>query len=538
MKNITLLFILAVTLTQAQQFTRKDSLKGGLAVERKCFDVKKYSLDIALDLEQKSIRGSNTIDFAVVTTCKRIQLDLFANMVVDSIVFNKQKLKYTREYDAVFIDFNSNLTPGISEYSLQFYYHGQPKIAANAPWDGGFVYRKDSNGKPFIGVAVQGEGASLWFPCKDSQSDEPNQGASIKITVPNTLIAVSNGRYITKIPVNDSTIRWEWEVKNPINAYDITLYVGDFIHFGENYKGLDLDYYVLRENEAKAKTQFAEVKPMLDCFQEKFGPYPFASDGYKLVEAPYLGMEHQSAVAYGNGFQNGYLGSDLSGTGKGLLFDFILVHESGHEWFGNSITSKDVADMWIHEGFTCYSESVYLECQYDKETALTYLNGLKKNVDNDKPIIGNYGVKNEGSGDMYYKGALLLNTIRSFINNDERWWQLIKEFSTSYTHQIIDTQTVIQFFSEQAGLELAPVFNQYLVHKELPILEWKFVANKLYFRWNCAEQGFNLPATFVSKGKEIRVTPTKNWKSISGKGKIKKDIVVKNTDFYILSKGL
>ena len=538
MKNITLLFILAVTLTQAQQFTRKDSLKGGLAVERKCFDVKKYSLDIALDLEQKSIRGSNTIRFTVTEKSKRIQLDLFANMVIDSIVYNKQKLTYTREYDAVFVDFTTDLTPGISEYTLQFYYHGQPKIAANAPWDGGFVYRKDSNGKPFIGVAVQGEGASLWFPCKDSQSDEPNQGASIKITVPNTLTAISNGRYITKVPVNDSNIRWEWEVKNPINAYDITLYVGDFIHFGENHKGLDLDSYVLRENEAKAKTQFAEVKPMLDCFQEKFGPYPFASDGYKLVEAPYLGMEHQSAVAYGNGFQNGYLGSDLSGTGKGLLFDFILVHESGHEWFGNSITSKDVADMWIHEGFTCYSESVYLECQYDKETALTYLNGLKKNVDNDKPIIGNYGVKNEGSGDMYYKGSLLLNTIRSYVNNDERWWQLIKEFSTSYTHQIIDTQTVIDFFSKQSGLALAPIFDQYLRHKELPILEWKLANQKLIYRWNCAEQGFNLPATFIIKGKEIRVNPTKNWKSISGKGKIKKDIVVKNTDFYILSKGL
>ena len=538
MKKLALLIILVFTTAHAQQFSRKDSLKGGLAAERKCFDVKKYSLDIALDLEQKSIRGSNTIDFAVVTTCKRIQLDLFANMVVDSIVFNKQKLTYTREFDAVFVDFTTDLTPEISEYRLQFYYHGQPKIAANAPWDGGFVYRKDSNGKPFIGVAVQGEGASLWFPCKDSQSDEPNQGASIKITVPNTLIAVSNGRYITKVPVNDSTIRWEWEVKNPINAYDITLYVGDFIHFGENYKGLDLDYYVLRENEAKAKTQFAEVKPMLDCFQEKFGPYPFASDGYKLVEAPYLGMEHQSAVAYGNGFQNGYLGSDLSGTGKGLLFDFILVHESGHEWFGNSITSKDVADMWIHEGFTCYSESVFLECEYGKEAAMIYLNGLKKNVRNDRAIIGQYGVHHEGSGDMYYKGALLLHSIRSFINNDERWWKILKNYSTTFTHQIIDTQTVIQFFSEQAGLELAPVFNQYLVHKELPILEWKFVANKLYFRWNCAEQGFNLPATFVCKGKEIRVNPTKNWKSISGKGKLKKDIVVKNTDFYFLSKGL
>ncbi|MEN9323022.1 MAG: hypothetical protein RL699_802 [Bacteroidota bacterium] len=538
MKKIALLFILTISAAQAQQFTRKDSLKGGLAIERKCFDVKKYALDLVFDIEQKQIKGSNTIDFSVLYDSNRIQLDLFANMVVDSIVFNKQKLQYTREFDAVFVDFSTDLTPAIPNYSLQFYYHGQPKIAANAPWDGGFVYSTDDNGKPFIGVAVQGEGASLWFPCKDSQSDEPDQGATMSFTVPTKLMAVSNGRFIGKIPVNASSIRWDWEVKNPINAYDITLYVGDYIHFGENYNGLDLDYYVLRDHEAKAKTQFAEVKPMLDCFQEKFGPYPFAADGYKLVEAPYLGMEHQSAVAYGNGFQKGYRGTDLSGTGKGLLFDFILVHESGHEWFGNSITSKDVADMWIHEGFTCYSESVYLECTQNKETALTYLNGLKKNVKNDRPIIGQYGVHHEGSGDMYYKGALLLNTIRSYVNNDERWWQLLKNYSTHFAHQIIDTKTVIQYFSEQTSLPLTPVFNQYLLHKELPVLEWKLTNNQLSFRWNCAEKDFKLPATLVIKGKEVRVNPEKTWKSIPMPGKTKKDIVVKTTDFYILSKDL
>lgn len=538
MKKIILFIILIFNAAQAQQFTRKDSLKGGLAIERKCFDVKKYALDLVFDIEQKQIKGSNTINFAILYESNRIQLDLFANMVVDSIVFNKQKLQYTREFDAVFVDFSTDLTPDIPEYSLQFYYHGQPKIAANAPWDGGFVYSSDGNGKPYIGVAVQGEGASLWFPCKDSQSDEPDQGATMSFTVPTKLMAVSNGRFIGKFPVNASSIRWDWEVKNPINAYDITMYVGDYIHFGENYNGLDLDYYVLRDHEAKAKAQFAEVKTMLDCFQEKFGPYPFPADGYKLVEAPYLGMEHQSAVAYGNSFQKGYLGTDLSGTGKGLLFDFILVHESGHEWFGNSITSKDVADMWIHEGFTCYSESVYLECTQNKETALTYLNGLKKNVKNDRPIIGQYGVHQEGSGDMYYKGALLLNTIRSYVNNDERWWQLIKNYSTQFAHQIIDTQTVIQYFSEQTGLPMAPVFNQYLLHKELPILEWKLSNNQLSFRWNCAEKEFKLPATLVIKGKEVRVNPEKTWKSIPMPGKTKKDIVVKTTDFYILSKDL
>lgn len=537
MKKLAVLIILSHLVAQGQTVTRKDSIKGGLPIERKCFDVKKYELDVQFSPDLQTIQGSNTIYFTVLNETSRIQLDLFANMEVDSLVCNKQKLQYKREFDAVYVEFAEEL-PIQSNYSIQFYYHGKPKIAKNAPWDGGFVYAKDSNNKPFVGVAVQGEGASLWFPCKDSQSDEPDQGATIKITVPAPLLAVSNGRFKGKFPVNKTEIRWEWEVKNPINAYDITLYVGDFIHFGENYNGLDLDFYVLRENEAKAKTQFAEVKPMLDCFQSKFGPYPFASDGYKLVEAPYLGMEHQSAVAYGNHYQKGYLGTDLSGTGKGLLFDFILVHESGHEWFGNSITSKDVADMWIHEGFTCYTESVYLECQYDKETALTYLNGLKKNVKNDRPIIGQYGVHQEGSGDMYYKGALLLNTIRNFVNKDERWWQILKNYSTQYAHQIIDTKTVIQFFSEQTGLELQAVFNQYLSHKELPVLEWKYANNVLSYRWNSAEKAFNLPATVVIKGKEIRIFPDKTWKTMPLKVKSKADISIKNTDFYILSKAL
>jgi aminopeptidase N len=538
MHKIVLFFVLCIGTSQAQQFTRKDSLKGGLPVERLCFDVKKYGLDIQLNPSQKSIQGLNTILFAVVEPTKRIQLDLFANMTIDSLVMHNHTVTYTREFDAVFLDFSPQLTPDSQEYKLQFYYHGKPQIAAHAPWDGGFVFNTDQQGNPFIGVAVQGDGASLWFPCKDSQSDEPDRGATISITVPSPLVAVANGRLKGSIAVSAKQTRWEWEVTNPINAYDISLYVGDYVHFGEKHNGLDLDYYVLRDNEAKAKIQFAGVKPMLDCFQEKFGPYPFASDGYKLVEAPYLGMEHQSAVAYGNGYKNGYLGTDLSGTGKGLLFDFILVHESGHEWFGNSITSKDVADMWIHEGFTCYSESVYLECQYNKETALTYVNGLKKNVDNDKPIIGYYGVKNEGSGDMYYKGALLLNTIRSYVNNDERWWQLLKKYSTQYAHQIIDTETVIAFFCNETGLQLTPVFNQYLRNKELPILEWKLTNHKLSYRWNCTEKEFNLPATLLIKGKPKRVYPTKTWKSIAVKNVGKKDITVKDTDFYILSKSL
>ena len=390
--------------TAQEPTTRKDSLKGSLRIERTFYNVLRYDLNIKVTPAEKYVVGFNEITFKVVTNTKKIQLDLFNNMKIDSIVFNNKKLKYKREFDAVFINLGKELSAE-SENKIRFYYSGNPIIAQKAPWDGGFVYKNDSNGKDWVGVAVQGTGSSLWYPCKDTQSDEPDFGATIKVAVPNGLMNVSNGRFKGSEDLKNGYTRWDWEVVNTINNYDITLNIADYTHFGENYKGLDLDFYVLRENEARAKQQFEQVKPMLDCFQSKFGEYPFKEDGYKLVETPYLGMEHQSAVAYGNKYENGYLGSDLSRTGIGMLFDFIIIHESGHEWFGNSITSKDIADMWIHEGFTCYSESVFLECQYGIEKAQQYINGLKYNIRNDEPIIAKYGVNKEGSGDMYYKGA-------------------------------------------------------------------------------------------------------------------------------------
>ncbi|WP_336622140.1 M1 family metallopeptidase [Flavobacterium paronense] len=339
--------------------TRKDSLQGGLRPERTCFDVLRYDLNIKVNPDEKSVVGYNDISFKVVDNTSKIQLDLFDNMQVDSIVFNSEKLNYKREFNAVFINFPTSLKIGTNE-KIRFYYSGKPIIAKNAPWDGGFIFTKDGQGKPWVGVACQGTGASLWYPVKDSQSDEPDFGATIKVAVPNGLMEVSNGRLIGSEDLKNGYTRWDWEVKNPINTYSINVSVGDYVSIHENYKGLDLDYYVLRQNEVAAKIHFEEVKPMMDCFQSKFGPYPFASDSYKLVETPYLGMEHQSAVAYGNKYVNGYLGTDRSGTGIGLLFDYIIIHESGHEWFGNNITSKDSADMWIHEGFTCYTENVLL----------------------------------------------------------------------------------------------------------------------------------------------------------------------------------
>jgi len=474
-----------------ETFTQKDSLRGGLRLERTCFDVLRYDLNIKIDPQQKSIIGFNDITFKIIENTNKIQIDLFENMRIDSIVLNDKKLNYKREFDAVFIDFQKPLNKD-SQQKIRFYYSGNPLIAKHAPWDGGFVFDKDSNGKDWIGVAVQGTGASLWFPCKDSQTDEPDNGSSIKVAVPNGLMNVSNGKFIGQEDLKNGYTRWDWEVKNPINNYDITVNIGDYVHFSENYKSLDLDYYVLRENESKARKQFEQVKPMMDCFQSKFGPYPFPEDGYKLVETHYLGMEHQSAVAYGNKYQTGYLGGDLSGTGIGLLFDFIIIHESGHEWFGNSITSKDVADMWIHEGFTCYTESVYLECLYGYEKAQQYINGLKRNIQNDKPIIGQYGVANEGSGDMYYKGALMLNTIRHIVNDDQKWWDMLLKYSQTFRHQIIDTPTVVAFFNQESGLNLTPVFNQYLKHKEIPLLKMKTDSKKTPF------------IAMVSAGKQLR----------------------------------
>ncbi|MEO5776154.1 MAG: M1 family metallopeptidase [Flavobacterium sp.] len=533
-KILALSFIItSFQLLSAQEATtRKDTLQGGLRPERSCFDVLHYDLNIKVNPDEKSIVGFNDIAFKVVENTSKIQLDLFDNMQIDSIVFNSKKLNYKREYNAVFIDFPIALNANTNQ-SVKFYYSGKPIVAKNAPWDGGFIFKKDKNGKPWIAVTCEGIGASLWYPVKDSQSDEPDFGATIKVAVPNGLMDVSNGRLIGSEDLKNGYTRWDWEVKNPINTYSITVNIGDYINIHENYKGLDLDYYVMRYNETAAKLHFEEVKPMMDCFQSKFGAYPFPEDGYKLVETPYLGMEHQSAVAYGNKYVNGYLGTDRSGTGIGLLFDYITIHESGHEWFGNSITSKDTADMWIHEGFTCYTESVYVECQYGSEKAQQYINGCKKNIDNLIPIISAYGVNKEGSTDMYEKGAMLLNTLRHIVNNDDKWWKMLLKYSETYRHKIIDTKTVVNFFNTETEMNLTPVFNQYLRHSAIPKLELRKTKGKLEFRWKTDEARFDMPVDVKIKGKKIRLNPTNTWNKT--KYSINKigDVEVQTNDFYI-----
>lgn len=523
MKKLVFLFLLSSLfhLGNAQiskdkkNYTRSDTLRGSLRPERTNFDVLKYNLSVEVNPEEKYISGNNKISFKVLDELPTMQLDLFKNMQIDSIVFQEKKLPYRRAYNAVFIDFPKPLQKG-TKTSIDFYYSGYPIIAKNPPWDGGFIFTKDKNGKDWISVAVQGTGASLWYPNKDTQSDEPEK-AEIHVTTPKGLMDVSNGRLTGKKELPDGRIIWSWKVVNPINNYNLILNIGDYVHFSDRFRDLDLNYYVLPYNLEKAKKEFQEVKPMLKCYTEKFGNYPFKKDGYKLIETPYLGMEHQSGIGYGNGYQKGYSGTDLSKTGVGLKWDFIIIHESAHEWFGNSITASDIADMWIHEAFTSYAEAVYVECRWGKKKALTYLKGLRKTrVKNDKPIIGDYGVNKEGSGDMYYKGANMLLTLRSVIDNDKKWWALLKNFHTTFRHKITNTEEVVHFFSKHINkdMNVKAFFDQYLRHAHLPELQFKKFEGHVVYRWEAAPVGFDMPIDMRIAGKLTRLHPSKYWQKL------------------------
>lgn len=539
MKNIYLsLVVLLITVSINAQvvgsnhsnYTEADTLRGSLRPERTNFDVRKYHLKLKIEPERKFISGSNTITFKVKDELPVMQLDLFENMEIDSIVHQGNKLEYERRFNAVFIDFEQPLRKGSTD-SIQFYYHGNPIEASNAPWDGGFVWTKDREANPWIGLAVQGTGASLWYPNKDHQSDEPEE-ARMDIAVPNGLMNVSNGRFRGKTDLGNGFTEWSWEVVNPINNYNIMINVANYVHFSDKYKDLDLDYYVLPYNLEKAKNQFKQVKGMMDCFYEKMGPYPFEEDGFKLVETPYLGMEHQSAVAYGNEYENGYLGSDLSGTGIGLKWDYIIIHESGHEWYGNSITAADIADMWIQEGFTSYTEAIYVECQWGKEAAQQYLKGTRRGLGNNSTIIGDYGVNAEGSGDMYFKGANLLNTIRSIYDDDELWWKTFKDYTETYRHQTISTRDTEAFFDEATKTDLSPVFDQYLRHATLPELQLKEEDDKIYYRWKADVEGFKMPVDVFVDEEEIRLNATSEWQLLEGEDDLD-EIEVNELEFYI-----
>jgi len=504
--------------------TRADSLRGSLNENRDWYDVTYYHLDLQVFPSEKRITGSNEIYFIVNRIAPIMQLDLFQNMAIDKIELLGRECPYTRELNAIFVDIPVSLKLG-SIHHITVFYHGMPIEAKKAPWDGGFVWAKDENNTDWIGVACEGLGASAWWPNKDHLSDEPDS-MRISCTVPSNLKFIGNGYMEKEEKVDTDFVKYTWKVSYPINNYNVTLNIGDYSHFHEMVENggavLDLDYYVMKSNFEKARKQFQQVKPMLKCYEKYLGPYPYPKDGFALVETPYLGMEHQGAIAYGNKYKPGYAGNTR--FINGLDFDYIIIHESGHEWWGNNVSCKDIADLWIHEAFTTYTESIYVECTLDKKAALAYINSNKEGVDNKRPIIGPYGVNREGDGDMYSKGALFLNSLRNTINNDEVWWKIIRGMQDNFGGKTIDTQDVLSYFNANSGMKLDPIFDQYLRFPNIPQLMYSLVKkgkNKfdLSFRWIADNKAFNMPVEYsFDSSKPVRIFPTTNWQTI----KIKK----------------
>ncbi|MCX2575999.1 M1 family metallopeptidase [Pedobacter sandarakinus] len=527
----------AQMLGKNQVNSKADSLRGTLTALRTCYDINYYHLDVKIDIEQKSVAGSNEFAFTATQDFNRLQFDLFDNLKVEKVVYKGATLPFKREYNAVFVTFPKTIKKG-SKDKFTVFYGGNPTIARTPPWDGGFIFKKDAAGNPFVSVACQGLGASVWWPNKDHQSDEVDS-MLISISVPNTLQEISNGRLRNTVEKPDGYRQYNWFVSNPINNYDVSFYIGKYAHWQDSFDGeggkLSIDYWALQVDSAKARPHWdADVKPMLKCFEHWFGPYPWYKDGYKLVQAPHLGMEHQSAVAYGNQFKQGYLGRDLSGTGHGLKWDFITVHESGHEWFGNNITSKDIADMWVHEGFTNYSEVLFTECTENKAAADEYLIGIRKGIKNDIPVIGPYGVNKEGSGDMYPKGANLIHNIRQLINNDEKFRQILRGLNKTFYHKTVTTAEIENYIAKQSGLNLSKVFDQYLRHANIPTLEYNIKNNMLAYRWISDVKGFDMPVRVtLSPGKYSIIKPTNNWATIKVDGGITDENFKNDPLFYI-----
>jgi aminopeptidase N len=524
-------------LHESQKTTRADTLRGMLTPLRTCYDINYYHLDVKIDIEERTVSGSNKFAFTATSTFNKLQFDLFSHLKVEKVLYKDKELPFTREFNAVFITFPKAITKG-SKDEFTVYYSGKPQVANRPPWDGGFIFKKDDAGNPFVSVACQGLGASSWWPNKDHQSDEVDS-MMISISAPRDLQEVSNGRLRSTVEKPGGYLQHNWFAANPINNYDVSFYIGKYAHWTDTYAGengpLTIDYWALQQDSAKARPHWdADVKPMLKSFEDWFGPYPWYKDGYKLVQAPHLGMEHQSAVAYGNQFKKGYLGKDLSGSGWGEKFDFIIVHESGHEWFGNNITSKDIADMWVHEGFTSYSETLFTESLYGKEAGSAYIRGARKNMQNDIPVIGPYNVNKEGSGDMYNKGASMIHTIRQLMNNDQKFKNMLRGMNKTFYHKTVTTAEIENYISKFSGLNLSKVFDQYLRHINVPTLEYKIDNKKLSYRWVADVKNFDMPlkVTLGSKAYSA-LNPTTKWKVLTlGSGITKENFEV-DPDYFL-----
>lgn len=524
MKNLSLLlFLCLISISiNAQPLSNKpDSLRGSLNENRDWFDILKYEINVSPNVETKSISGFVIWRAKAIKATKQIQIDLQQPLMIDSILINNGevgknqvllndwvKIPFTRDNNIAIAKPNQSFKIN-SEFTVWIYYHGTPREAVRPPWDGGWIWKKDKNGHPWISVACQGLGASVWYPCKDIQSDEPDQGASVRMFVPAGSKLISNGRPTS----TDLENYYGWKVANPINNYNIIPYIGDYVGWNEKYKGLkgdlDIHYWVLREDSLKARQQFVQIPKMLKAFEYWFGPYPFYEDGFQMVQSPHLGMEHQSAIAYGNKFNNGYLGRDLSNSGWGLKWDYIIVHESGHEWFANNITTNDIADMWVHEGFTSYAETLYTDYYYGKKAGDEYTFGLRDRIENDIPIIGKYGVNQEGSSDMYAKGAVMIHSIRSAIHNDSLFRNILMGLNKDFYHQTVTTGQIENYISTKSGINFNKVFDQYLRTIQIPVLSLHYDEREkiLTYQYKNCINGFNMPLHFNYQNQSFDFLP-------------------------------
>ncbi|PHQ30539.1 peptidase M1 [Leeuwenhoekiella nanhaiensis] len=518
-----------------KEFSKQDILKGSITPERAWWDLNHYDLKVDINPEDEFISGSNTVTYTVLEPNEKIQIDLQEPMKLLRATQNGKELEIDKQGLAHFISLKEKQKKG-EQYQLLLKFEGKPRVGARLPWDGGWTWQKDAQGKTFAANANQGIGASIWWPNKDIPYDEADS-LDLYITVPKDIMGVGNGRLVDSSSTETKST-YHWLVKNPINNYAVSADLADYAHFSDSYEGengtLDLNFYVLKENLEKAKSHFKDVPRMLQAFEHWFGPYPFYEDGYKLVEVPYLGMEHQSNVTYGNKYENGYLGRDLSGTGWGLKFDFIIIHESGHEWFANNITNKDVADMWVHEGFTAYSENLFLDYHYGKEAAADYVIGTRNAIRNDRPIIGIYGVDYEGSGDMYYKGANVLHTVRQLIEDDEKWREILRGLNKEFYHKTVTSAQVEQYISDQSGIDLSQFWDQYLRTTQIPLLQYKTEGKTLKFRYLDIIDGFDMPVKIQVNGSESWIYPTAEWKTEEFQNPIE-DVAV-DRNFYLESK--
>jgi len=494
--------------------SRTDILRGEYGRYRANNDLLHYELDVRVDPEKKTVGGKNAIRFKMLKDDTRIQLELYANYAIDKILMGATTLKYERDHNTVYVDFPETLRAGRT-YTVDFHYHGLPEEQGRF---GGLAFRKDPAGRHWINTANEGEGSSVWWPSKDQWRDEP-EGVDIRVAVPNGLMDVSNGKFMGQTDLGDGYTRWDWRVHYPINSYNVSLNIGEYVRFSEKGSDPPMDYFVLPENLEKARKQFAQAKPMMDAFEKYVGKYPFPKDGFKLIEVPYSGMEHQSAVTYGNRYANGYLERDWTEVGVSLKFDFIIIHESGHEWFGNAISAADVSDMWIQEGWCNYLEFVYVEALFGYDDGLKYANGYKKKVGNKEPIITQRGIHRTPNQDMYFKGALFLHTLRSMVNDDARWWKLVRDTYDQFKYQNILTEDMVRFFSAELKQDMTPIFDQYLRRANLPTLELAFdeKAGTVSYRWNADERGFAMPLKVGTKGNWQVIMPRAEWQTMPTK---------------------